>query len=141
MLQGFTLQLNSGGKITKTIKFSATIGIVAGYSGNKMLRAAKKVAPDAMAKAWQKAAAEVQQDTGVYVSAVIYDTWALYHTDWGCPHGGEPTHTIEGSLNPKFGEETSWREAVIAVVKKVKEAFKQSTVTVVFSEVDQEYLD
>lgn len=121
-------------------KFSVTIGLVAGYTGNAMLEAAK-AAPD-MGAAWQKAAKAVFEKKGVYVSCVcIPHTRAIYSTDWGCPVGGEPTCTFEGSRNPQFcPDEGRWREAVLKVVGLVKKAYSQSTVTVEFSEVEQVYL-
>lgn len=125
----------------KTIKFSATIGVVSGYGGPAILEQAAKISPDAMGIAWQKAAAQVMEQSGVYVSATINSSKALYHTDWGCPEGGEPTYTISGSLNPKFGEPTAWKQAVIDCIKTVKAGFKQLTVTIEFNEVDQVYLD
>ncbi|MBO5178748.1 MAG: hypothetical protein J6B87_00150 [Clostridia bacterium] len=125
----------------KTIKFEAVVGIVAGYAGEAMLAEAAKIDPNAMGKAWQDAAQDVMEKTGVYVSATINTSKALYATAWGCPVGGEPTYTISGSLNPRFGEASAWKEAVLAVIRRVKEVFNQSTVTVEFWEVDQEYLE
>ena len=127
-------------KEVKTVEFTATIGIVAGYGGEQILIEAAKVDSKAMAIAWQEAAAQVMAKTGVYVSATINSSAALYHTDWGCPIGGEPTYTVCGSLNPQFGEEKAWKEAVLQVVELVKQRFNQSTVTVNFREVTQVYL-
>lgn len=124
----------------KSVKFVSVIGVVAGYSGNDMLLKAQEVAPDAMSKAWQQAAKEVFDDTGIYVSSNVTPSKTVYHEEWGCPIGGEPTFMIEGCLNPQFGEVEPWKEAVVKCVKKVKKAFGQSTVTVEFSEIDHVYL-
>lgn len=124
----------------KTTKFNVTVGLVAGYTGNKMLEIAKK-APD-MGATWQEAAKLVFEREGIYISCVcIPHTRAIYSTDWGCPEGGEPTWTFEGSRNPQFcPDEGKWKETVLKVVRLVKEAYHQSTVTVEFSEVEQVYL-
>lgn len=125
----------------KTLKFEAVVGIVAGYSGEAMLAEADKVSTYAMGTVWQNVAIDVMENTGIYVSATINESKAVYATAWGCPVGGEPTYTISGSLNPRFGEASAWKEAVLTVIRRVKEIFNQSTVTVEFWEVDQEYLE
>ena len=125
----------------KTMKFVAVIGLVAGYGGEEILVEAAKVDSNAMGVAWQEAAKAVMEESGVYVSATLNESKALYHTDWGCPIGGEPTYSISGSLNPRFGEPEAWKQAVLETVKRVKNAFRQSTVTVEFFEVDQVYLE
>jgi hypothetical protein len=92
-------------------------------------------------RVWQEAAANTMATTGIYVSGVVQASACLYHTDWGCPVGGEPTFTVEGSRNPQFcPDESVWVEAVLAVVSAVKQHYQQSTVTVEFSEVKQVYL-
>ena len=125
---------------TITMKFSASIGIVAGYGGEEILTSAEKIPADAMAKAWQEVAAEVMKETGIYVSAIITPAKVLYHTDWGCPIGGEPVFELSGSLNPQFAERDAWMNAVEACVRKVKTKFGQSTVTVEFWEVQHLYI-
>ena len=125
----------------KTTKFTATIGVVSGYAGEAAIEAAKAYSMRDMGAAWQKAAAEVMASTGIYVSAVINTSAALYHTDWGCPVGGEPTYTISGSRNAQFcSDDEAWRNEELKVVRIVKETFKQSTVTIEYESIEQEYL-
>lgn len=127
--------------MSRTEKFSATIGVISGYGGNQMLEEAKKYSVFDMGEAWQKAAAEVMNKTGIYVSGNINSSYSVYHTDWGCPVGGEPTYTITGSRNAEFCPNAEkWVEAVTMTTALVKEHFKQSTVTLEFSLVDQLYL-
>ena len=81
-------------------------------------------------------------NSGIYVSAVINESKSLYNTDWGCPIGGEPTYTLEGSRNPQFcTDEEQWKESVRRVVTAVKGRFNQSTITLNFREVKQEYIN
>jgi len=120
-------------KTMKTIKFTATIGVVAGYGHDNTTSTA---AAEIVSAEWQKAAAEIMESTGLYISAVVVDSRTVYHTDWGCPVGGELTATATGSANPAFVQDMDqWKKAVIAVVKLVKARLQQSTVAVEFEEV------
>lgn len=124
----------------KTNEFSATIGTVAGYQGKDCLSQFKKQENN-LEDIWQQKALEIYNQLGVYVSAVIVESKSVYNSEWGCPIGGEPTFTIEGSRNPEFCQnEEQWKDAVVEVVKLVKNHFNQSTVTLNFREVDQYYL-
>jgi len=117
-----------------TMSFSATIGVVEGYhhKNDGVSSAAEIVAAE-----WQKAAAVVFTRTGIYISGVVVDSKTVYHTDWGCPVGGETTATVSGEANPAFTQDlAAWKEAVVAVVKEVKASLKQSTVAVSFRQVD-----
>lgn len=126
--------------LTLTNEFSATIGVVAGYSGEECLKEAEKLF-DSLPSVWQDAAGQINKETGIYISATCLGSKALYSTEWGCPVGGEPTWTIEGSRNPQFCPDTeAWQSAVVRVVRLVKEHFNQSTVTINFREVSQLYL-
>ncbi len=118
----------------KTLKFTATFGVVAGYGHNNDNEAN---AASLVAKTWQKAAAEMFAAKGIYVSAVVNESKTVYHESWGCPKGGEKTATVSGEANPAFVQDTTkWKQAVIEVCSLVKKELKQSTVAVSFSEVD-----
>ena len=120
--------------MAKTIKFSIAIGVVAGYGHNNEVG---ESAVDIVAKAWQKAAADYFATTGVYPSGVVTPGKVVYHTDWGCPAGGETVAVISGSANPQFTEDmAAWKEAVIAVAKAVKAELQQTTVSIEFQEVE-----
>lgn len=119
----------------KTMKFTATVGVVEGYHHkNEGTNNALKV----VSNLWQEIAKNVLDGCGVYVSAILSTSVTVYHTDWGCPVGGEETVTLVGEANPAFTVDmTAWKEAVIAIVKELKVALKQSTIVVTFSEVDE----
>jgi len=122
----------------KSVKFSATIGIVSGYGHNNE---SNDSAAAIVAKVWQESAAKIFAETGVYVSATVSESLTVYHTDWGCPVGGEKTATVEGSANPQFVEDVNkWRKIVLKIVKVVKATLQQSTIVVEFSEIDHVYL-
>ena len=117
-----------------TVKFSATIGVVAGYGHENEVA---KPADAIVAEAWQKAAAAVFADTGIYISAVVEPSKVVYHTDWGCPVGGEVAATVSSTANPAFVQDlAAWKKAVLSVVKLVKSELQQSTVAVEFASVD-----
>lgn len=120
--------------MAKSISFKATFGINAGYGHDN---ANNGSAAAVVAKAWQEVAAEVFAATEIYISAVVGSSLTVYHTDWGCPEGGETTAAVHGEANPAFTENTeAWKEAVIEVCRLVKERLEQSTVAVSFSSVD-----
>ena len=125
----------------KTNEFSATIGVISGYQGEECLKQFSKIDKLELAKVWQKEALKEMNNSGIYVSAIINYSHSLYNVYWGCPIGGEPTYTLEGSRNPQFcKDEEKWKQAVRNVVKSVKQHFKQSTITLNFREVEQEYI-
>ena len=120
--------------MAKTIKFSVVVGVVAGYGHNNEV---ESDATEIVAKVWQKAAAEYFAATNIYVSGVVTPGKVVYHTDWGCPVGGEVVAVVSGSANPQFTEDLeAWKQAVIAVAKAVKTELKQSTISVEFQEVE-----
>jgi hypothetical protein len=124
--------------MAKTIEFKATIGVVEGYGHDN------EGAVDAtaiVAKVWQDAAKREFEANGIYVSASVSPSKVVYHTDWGCPVGGEVAATVAGSANPAFTEDLeAWKQAVLRVVGGVKAELKQTTVVVEFGEVEHHYL-
>jgi len=120
----------------KTLNFSATFGVVAGYGhSNEDLTPA--LAQSIVAEKWQEAAAVIFTERNIYISSLVIPSKTVYHTDWGCPVGGEITAVVTGEANPEFTPDiAAWKEAVIAVVKLVKAELQQSTVSLTFSQVD-----
>jgi hypothetical protein len=121
----------------KTLKFFASLGIVAGYGHNNDVETPELTA----GKAWQEAAAAVFNETGTYVGAVISPSRTVYNIDWGCPVGGEVTVAITGECNPAYTALDAYRSAALEVLKRAALALGQSTTQITFSEVDFEYLD
>ncbi len=125
----------------KTIKFSMEMGVVSGYGHNNA--DAANITIDTIGQYWQEEAGKVFAACGTYISAVISGAnRTVYHTDWGCPIGGEVTFAISGSANPNFVTDmNAWKDAVLSVAKAMKSRLQQSTVTVEFVEVEIEYLN
>lgn len=121
----------------KTIKFFASLGVVAGYGHDNVAIAPEQTAGEA----WQKAAAAVMAASGTYVGAVITPARTVYHTDWGCPVGGEKTVGITGECNPEYTELAAYKAAVIETLKQTALALGQSTTQLCFLEAEFEYLD
>lgn len=122
----------------KTIKFFATVGVVAGYQGINNI--SNLEALEIVSKVWQEKAKEVFNKSQVYISAIISPSNAIYHTDWGCPVGGEIITSITGECNPEFVNVEKYKENVLDVLNLVKDELKQSTVQITFQEVELFYL-
>lgn len=121
----------------KTLNFYATLGINQGYGHVNENNSTVQI----VGVEWQKAAAEIFSENGIYVGAVIKDSKTIYHTDWGCPKGGEATAEIFGTCNPNFTAVEEYKEAVIKCLRKCAIVLGQSTTQVVFMEGDFVYLD
>lgn len=121
----------------KTISFNATLGVNQGYGHANQ----NDTAMDIVGRTWQAAAAEVHSESGVYVGAVVKDSKTVYHTDWGCPVGGEVTAEISGVCNPEYTAIEAYKSAVIKTLEKCAKQLGQSTTQVVFTESDFVYLD
>ena len=101
-----------------------TVGVQPGYE----LKAQARMEETEMVLLYQRVAAKVLAETGVYVSAVCHASRAVYHEEWGCPPGGEPTFTFSGSCNPVFAEPRAYLGALRLVAKRLKEELSQKTV-------------
>ncbi len=122
------------GKYT-TFRWTMTVGTAAGYSTEERERMPEKE----LAALFQRIAAEVMEEGGAYISAVLMPSRVIYHTDWGCPAGGEPTYTFSGSCNPAFAEPEAYRKALDEVARRLKEALLQATVLLELSPAELVY--
>lgn len=126
--------------MAKTISFRIVCGVAAGYHHN-LSGVADKELVNKVAKLWQEIAAEELNKNGSYVSAVAQPGSVIYHTDWGCPEGGESVVVISGSANPEFNKDLdAWKATVVKLAKELKKALSQSTLSVEFFESDFVYL-
>lgn len=108
----------------ESFHWSMTIGTSPGYS-------TKRGAPpdlDTIGTRYQEIAAAIEDETGVYISAVLTPSRALYRTDWGCPAGGEETVTFSGSHHPAFSKAPEYKAALQELAARMKDAFRQSTI-------------
>lgn len=135
----------------ETVKFFASLGIVAGYGHDNIMKTTK-TPEEITGEVWQKKAAEVMAETkseknpnGVYVGAVIARAKTVYHTDWGCPVGGEDTVLLTGEANPKFTAigpyGLDFREAVRKVLSRTAQALGQTTTQLTFLDAEFEYFE
>lgn len=124
-------------KIVKTISFTATLGVNRGYGHANEQKSASQI----VGGAWQQAAAEIFQSSGIYVSAIIKDSKAVYHTDWGCPAGGEVISEISGVCNPQYTDINQYKSVVLQVLERCAKALGQDTTQVVFTDCDFAHLD
>ena len=116
----------------KSLSFSAVVGVVAGYRHNNGSSDPLGI----VAAAWDAAAEQVAATGLPYVAANMTATKTVYRAAWGCPTGGEDTVTVTGVCNPVFEPDAVvWRQAVVAISEAVRLSLKQSTVSVVFTDV------
>jgi hypothetical protein len=125
-------------KNMKTIIFFASLGVVAGYGHkNEAIASPEKIAGEA----WQKAAEKIFTATGTYIGAVISPAVTVYHTEWGCPVGGEKTVNITGECNPAYTKLETYKKAVVETLRETALSLEQSTTQLTFVEAEFEYLD
>lgn len=126
----------------KTITICANIGVYEGYGHNNAGNAAD------FGALLQKICGETMEVTGIYPSFVVSPTKTIYHTDWGCPVGGEDTFDISATFNPLFApagktqEEAFelFRTAAMYAIRKLKKELRQTTVSVLETEIEFKYL-
>lgn len=127
-----------------TIKFSATLGVIAGYSHNNLTVESGALSPaQIVAEVWQQEAGKIYASTGVYPGAVVSDSLTVYHRDWGCPVGGELTAIITGEANPEFIQPekfNTFKASALACLKSCAAILGQTTTQMTFSEVDFFYI-
>ncbi len=122
----------------KTIKFFASLGVISGYGHDNVTDVN---ATEIAGNAWQEAAKKVFEDSKTYIGAVISPAKTVYHTEWGCPVGGEVTVAITGECNPTYTAADAYKAAVIAVLEGAAKKLGQKTTQITFSEAEFEYLD
>ncbi|WP_035323047.1 hypothetical protein [Peribacillus kribbensis] len=121
----------------KSLRASIVLGINSGYGENRVRHTLQKAA-----EAWQRLAAELYEETQIYVSAAAHQSKTVYHTKWGCPQGGEDTVTFTASANHEYVKDiNAWKEAVITLTKRIKSEFGQDTVTIEFEDISLVFLD
>lgn len=127
----------------KTLEFSATFGFVPGYDHDNATEEQMDETLNGFIMAWRHYAEIAEKLHGVYATCVIYPTKTIYKTEWGCPLDGENTITAEGAFNPLLAAEyhnaATYRSAVEFIVRNMKDHLKQTTVRVIFREVEQTY--
>lgn len=123
----------------KTLKFSITVGINESYYEGFIIDNEFSLTPaKIVAEKWEKAALIVYSDLGIYIPGIIKNSISVYHTEWGCPSGGESTATIEGAMNPKFNKDIDdWSDAVVAVATILKEELLRSSISIEFQDVSE----
>lgn len=118
----------------KSKKFQATIGINPGYFHNNE----KYVDFEHLLS---HASDLIQEETGIYVSWIVYPSKTIYKTEWGCPDGGEVTYSIESTANPNFAPDMDlWIDSATRIIKYLMKELEQSTITITINEVDFIYL-
>ncbi len=123
-----------------TITFQAVFGVNHGYfhDNQEVATPIEVVAP-----VWQRAMDAERLSSKIVVSGVITAGKVSYPQEFGCPNNGEDVAIVSGQMLPKFMPSRSvsefrpdsekYRDAVIRVVKAVKDELKQERVQVTFT--------
>ena len=106
-----------------TIRWTCTAGVNSGYD----LQMQEQLPMERITAMYQDIAAEVYEATGVYISAVIVPSQIAYHSEWGCPAEGEIAYTFNGSCNTEFSTVEDYKNALMILAEKLKEALHQTT--------------
>lgn len=122
----------------KSIGFNIVIGINKGYfHSNEAQKNIEKIS-----ELCNKLAENIFKVYNLYISTVISNSKTVYRKEWGCPKGGEDTFSISGDNNPQFNKDLDlYKSCVFIFARKLKEELKQSTVSIVFRDIDFLYLD
>ncbi len=123
-------------KYFNVIRWTMTVGVNPGYE----LKQQKPMGFAEICTLYQKTAREVFEESGTYISAVCHESRVLYHTEWGCPEGGEYAYTFSGSCNPVFSEKTAYLEALQQVAQGLRKKLKQATLLLEIVPAHLEYL-
>ena len=124
----------------KSLSFRLVVGVVEGYYHN-VAGVAEDALVENVSTLWQQLAAREFDQNNVYVSVIAQPGAVIYHTDWGCPVGGESVVVLSGSANPTFVKDMEqWKETVVKLAKQLKKQLKQSTLSIEFFETDFIYL-
>ena len=124
----------------KTLSFRLVVGVEKGYYHDVKGVASNELV-EKVAELWQELAKREFDETFTYVSAVAQPGSVVYHTQWGCPTGGESVVVLSGSANPTFVKDLNkWKEVVTKLAKKLKQKLKQATLSIEFQETDLVYL-
>lgn len=130
-------------EMKETVQISGVCGVHPGYGENQ------GGAPEKFTATLQELSKKVFEERGIYCSFVVNSSKTIYHTEWGCPVGGEDTFSVSTLYNPAFpppGANTPeegaemFTAAAIQVLEMLKEELKQSTLSVVVSPVEMLYL-
>ncbi|MBU5593315.1 hypothetical protein KQI89_16315 [Clostridium sp. MSJ-4] len=122
--------------MNKTLRFEIVTGVNKGYFHNNT----ESDSLNLVGSVWGKIAKQEYELTGIYVSAVIKPSKAIYNEAWGCPKGGEETVSITGVANKEFvANIQDWKNTVIKLGKELKEELRQSTLTCEFMDTELYY--
>ena len=109
--------------LSQSIKWSITAGVNKGYD----LSTQERMSEEQLVGLFREAAAEVEQASGVYITAVMNLSRTIYKEEWGCPPEGEYTCTFSGSCNTAFSDCDTYRSALFKLAEILKKKLRQST--------------
>lgn len=125
-------------KITtmKSESFEIVMGVTTGYFHNNE----DQIKEIEFRADYQKIAGDLFNESGIYISTIITSGDVVYHTDWGCPAGGEKVFIIKGERNPLFVEDAEkYKNIVEEITKRLMSKYEQTTCSLTWREVEFSY--
>jgi len=134
--------------MNNTVGFKITFGVNQGYFHSNENKPETDIISDDIIDMISSVANEPYgmgslfgQKRDIYVSGILTPASVCYPKMFGCPNGGEKGFVYSGCMNPNFVEnKNAYMQAVESLAKKIKEKYKQSTVTVEFVDTEMLYL-
>lgn len=118
-----------------SIEFECTVGVTEGYFHNNEDSSLNFI------KLLKQVCAEVENETGLYISFVVKPCKVVYKEEWGCPEDGEDVYVISAVYNPYFEDSPHmWLTSCGLIQEKLKILLNQSTITSVIRESEIRYL-
>lgn len=115
-------------KFKETVKYEVVLGLP---ENDPIINGRITKNEDIAKDMWNTYAKEYYSKTDVYVSAIANEGHAIYNDEWGCPKYGERVITFNCTANRTFIKDLSkYEEGIVYITTKLKEYFKQSTVTI-----------
>jgi len=109
----------------KTETYEAIIGVIAGYRPGKIVE--NEITLAEFSTICQKI---FSSNKVKVISGIVDECRAVYPIDWGAPVGGEQCFRVTFTRNQEFDKDkTVFYLAVLDNVRRLKEYFHQSTVT------------
>ena len=93
---------------------------------------------------WQELSNRYFEHSGMTITCVMTEGRALYHSDRGCPKGGEKVIILTGTSNPAFVEPKhigDYAQLVHIIIDELRNKMEQTTCLLEFQDMyDVQYL-
>lgn len=109
----------------KALKWSIVIGTNPGYGSN--IRSIMNETD--FLNYVRDTADKVYENTGIYISTLVFPASVIYRKEWGCPLDGEPVFILTGCIKFDFNNLENCRSALFLFTKDLRQKMGQCTVS------------